>query len=144
MVEDIKKMTKILKRNQLVDFAYLFGSRARGSAGKRSDWDITVFFGKGRAILSGWTVFQIEGEISTAIGNEVQIIALNRINGPVFTFQIINDDLILIDKRPNKWILYELDILRLYHDWHFFLKKHMTFKEKNKGDVIANRSEAVS
>lgn len=60
MVEDIKKMTKILKRNQLVDFAYLFGSRARGSAGERSDGILRYFLVRDRQSFQDGQFFRLK------------------------------------------------------------------------------------
>ncbi|MFZ6016224.1 MAG: type VII toxin-antitoxin system MntA family adenylyltransferase antitoxin [Nitrospirota bacterium] len=110
----------------MVYFAYLFGSRVKGITGKRSDWDIAIYFSRDPKSLPVWTIFQLEAEISREIEGEVQIITLNSLNSPIFPFQIISDGLILIDRDPEKRILYEATVLKQYHDWHFFLKRHMT------------------
>ncbi len=125
MTERIKKIAGLLGRNQWVEFAYLFGSRAKGVAGGRSDWDIAIYFHKDPYSLPGWTVFQLEAEISSTIGAEAQITVLNHISSPVFAFQIINDGIIIFDKSPESRILYETMALKHYHDWQYFLARHM-------------------
>jgi hypothetical protein len=50
---------------------------------------------------------------------------LNGLDAPVFAFQIINKGILLVDKKPAERILYETSVLRRYHDWNYFLKRHM-------------------
>ncbi|MDO8747242.1 MAG: nucleotidyltransferase domain-containing protein, partial [Thermodesulfovibrionales bacterium] len=95
MNQKIEKIKEILRANSGVEFAYLFGSRAKGISGERSDWDIAIYFRKDPQKLSKWTVFYLEAELSKEIGNEVQITVLNNLDSPVFLFQIINDGLLL-------------------------------------------------
>lgn len=128
MTHHIEKITRILKVNPIVEFAYLFGSRAKGITGERSDWDIAIYFKKDPKNLPEWTVFYLEAEISREIGEEVQIIALNNLDSPVFLFQIINDGLLLTDNNPEKRILFESQALIKYHDWQYFLKRQMAYK----------------
>jgi hypothetical protein len=123
MTEEIKKITEILGKEQLVIFAYIFGSMVKGGVNKRSDYDIAIYFAKDPRKLPGWTVFQLEAEIEREIGAETQIIILNGLDAPVFAFEIISEGMVLVDKKPKKRILYEASILRRYHDWHYFLKR---------------------
>lgn len=125
MTEEINKIKEILEKKQVAIFAYIFGSRARGIANKRSDCDIAVYFYKDPRKLRGWTVFQLEAEIAKEIGSETQITILNGLDAPVFAFQIISEGIILIDKEPKKRILYEASVLKQYHDWQYFLRRHM-------------------
>ncbi len=124
----MEKITRILKRNPLVEFAYLFGSRAKGTLGKRSDWDIAIYFKKDPQKLPQWSIFYLEAELSRKIGEEVQIVALNSLDSPVFLFQIINDGLLLVDNNPQRRVLYEARALTKYHDWHYFLRRHMAYR----------------
>lgn len=128
MTGNIEKITKILKSTPSVCFAYLFGSRVKGNADKRSDWDIAIYFKKYPQSLAKWTVFYLEAEMSKEIGEEVQVTVLNNLDSPVFLFQIINDGLLIIDNDSEKRILFETQALRKYHDWNYFLKRQMAYK----------------
>ncbi|MDO9287597.1 MAG: nucleotidyltransferase domain-containing protein [Thermodesulfovibrionales bacterium] len=128
MNQKLEKIKEILRANSNVEFAYLFGSRAKGISGERSDWDIAIYFRKDPRKLSKWTVFSLEAELSKEIGNEVQITVLNNLDSPVFLFQIINDGLLLVDSKPEKRILFEAQTLTKYHDWQYFLKRQMAYK----------------
>jgi uncharacterized protein len=125
MTDNIKRVKRILKMNSGIEFAYLFGSQAQGTADERSDWDIAVFFKKDPQKLPRWTLFYLESEISREIGKEVHIISLNNLDSPVFLFQIINNGLLLVDKNTEKRILFEAQVLSKYHDWNYFLRRHM-------------------
>ena len=128
MNQKLEKIKETLRTNSNVEFAYLFGSRAKGISGERSDWDIAIYFRKDPRKLSKWTVFSLEAELSKEIGNEVQITVLNNLDSPVFLFQIINDGLLLVDSKPEKRILFEAQTLTKYHDWQHFLKRQMAYK----------------
>ena len=128
MTDEIKKITGILEK--WVNFAYLFGSRVKGTADQRSDWDIAAWFSQHPDNLPDWTVFQLEAEISAAIGSETQIIPLNNLDAPVLAFEIISSGLLILEKNPDARILYETTVLRRYHDWQYFLNRHMAL-DKN-------------
>lgn len=64
MPDKTQKVIAVLKKNPLVEFAYLFGSRAKGLAVKKSDWDIAIYFRKAPDKLPAWTEFYLEAEIA--------------------------------------------------------------------------------
>jgi predicted nucleotidyltransferase len=125
MIDQIKRVKKLLKSNPAVEFAYLFWSQVKGTADERSDWDIAIFFKKDPQKLPRWSLFYLESEISGEVGKEVQITALNNLDLPVFLFQIINHGILIADKNTEKRILFEARALSKYHDWHYFLRRHM-------------------
>jgi predicted nucleotidyltransferase len=124
----VENIARILKNKPSIDFAYLFGSRAKGTADKRSDWDIAVYFKKYPHSLEKWTVFYLEAEIAKDIGEEVQVTVLNKLDSPVFLFQIINEGVLLADNNSERRILFEAHVLKIYHDWNYFLKRQMAYK----------------
>ena len=128
MIDKSKKISKILKGNPTVDFAYLFGSRVKALSGKRSDWDVAIYLKKEPESLPPWTIFYLEAEIAKEIRGEVQITILNNLDAPVLLFQIITDGLLLVDNNPDRRILFEAHVLKKYHDWHYFLRRQMTMK----------------
>ncbi len=125
---DILKISEIIKAKPFVDFAYLFGSRAKNTASEKSDWDIAIHFNKYFKKLPKWTSFYLEAEISKEVGNEVQIIVLDDIYSPTFLFQIINEGLLIVDNNAKKRIIFEANILKRYHDWNYILRRQMMNK----------------
>lgn len=128
MTEQMDKIRRLLENKPYIEFAYLFGSQARMQADERSDWDIAVYFNKDPKKLPAWTVFSLEAGISRELSGEVQIIALNGLDSPVLTFQIISDGIILIDNSPEKRIIFEAQTLSKYHDYQYYLKRQMAGK----------------
>ncbi len=64
-----KKIIPILKRND-VEFAAIFGSRARGEGRPDSDLDIIVRFGKPKSL---WDLIGVEQEIEDSLGIKVDL-----------------------------------------------------------------------
>jgi predicted nucleotidyltransferase len=120
-----KAIVQILSKRSDILFGYLFGSKAKGYANERSDWDIAVYFNKSIKQNSRWPEFELEAEISRAIEATVQVTVLNTPLSPVFGFEIVKDGVILLDRNPKLRIDFENRMLRYYHDWQYFLKRQM-------------------
>lgn len=120
-----KNLIEILKKKPHIIFAYLFGSKAKGYSNERSDWDIGVYFEEPLSKHGHWPAFELEAELSRAVGATVQIIVLNDPLPPVFGFEIIKDGIVLIDRESNLRMEFENSMLRHYYDWQFFLKRQM-------------------
>jgi predicted nucleotidyltransferase len=125
MRQKIKPIIELLNKQPHITFAYLFGSKAKGYANERSDWDIAVYFNKSIKQNGRWPEFELEAEISRVIEATVQVTVLNAPLSPVFGFEIIKDGVILLDRDPKLRIDFENRMLRHCHDWQYFLKRQM-------------------
>ncbi|HAG52087.1 MAG TPA: hypothetical protein DCL42_12235 [Deltaproteobacteria bacterium] len=124
---EINKIKNLLANDERIVFAYIFGSRAKGIAGGRSDWDIAIYAAdKGRQTIPATFPFYIEAEIAALLAtNDVQVVVLNGLESPLLGFEIIKDGILLVDKDEGKRIEFEARVLGQYHDWQYFLKRHM-------------------
>lgn len=122
---DLKPLIQALKERSCVVFAYLFGSRVMGNANERSDWDVAVYLIEPEKKAGRWTAFEVEAELSRAIGGNVQVTVLNKPLTPVFGFEILKDSVLLVDKNKNLRFDFENRTLRSYFDWQYFLKRQM-------------------
>lgn len=125
MKEDITPLIETLETRLSVAFAYLFGSRVKGYANERSDWDIAVYFSEPLEKLGRWPAFELEAELSRAIGSTVQVIVLNILPPPILGFQILRGGIVLLDRNENLRMDIENRILRQYYDWQYFLNRQM-------------------
>jgi predicted nucleotidyltransferase len=123
--KEIKAIVEILSKKSDILFAYLFGSKVKGYANERSDWDIAVYFNTSIKQNDRWPEFKLEAEISGTVGGTVQVTVLNGSLAPVFGFQIIKDGVLLLDRVPNLRIDFENRTLRQYHDWQYFLNRQI-------------------
>lgn len=130
MKDTLDKIRDVLAKNKCAVFGYLFGSRAKGYADIKSDWDIAVYLNT--KCLKDWSRFYIEAEIEREIREEVQVTVLNVIEDTVFVFEVIKEGIVLLDKNPEKRILFESSALRQYHDWNYFLDRHRTLTATNR------------
>lgn len=120
-----KKIKRLLNKNIHVEFAYLFGSRVKGNYVKKSDWDIGIFFKKNSLKRFKWLAFHIESQIAREVSGEVGVLPLNEVNSPVLLFQVIREGLLLVDKNRKNRITFEIQVLRKYHDWKYYLQRQM-------------------
>ncbi|MEK7289635.1 MAG: nucleotidyltransferase domain-containing protein [Planctomycetota bacterium] len=117
----------ILSQNQWVSFAYLFGSRAQGKAGSRSDWDIAVYITDAELERNPvWQKIKLEDEISLALKTDnIQVVILNGLDAPLFAFNIISKGIVLADKNQESRVTFECNTLRRFHDWQYYLNRHL-------------------
>jgi predicted nucleotidyltransferase len=120
-----KAMMDILNNRSDVVFAYLFGSKVKGYANDRSDWDIAIYIRDSTRENGLWPAFELEAQLSRAVKATVQVTILNTPLPPVFAFEILKDGILLIDRDRNLRMDFENKILRHYHDWQYFLKRQM-------------------
>jgi predicted nucleotidyltransferase len=120
-----KAIVQILSKRSDILFGYLFGSKAKGYANERSDWDIAVYFEEPLEKHGHWFEFKLEAQLSRAVGATVQVTVLNAPLPPVFGFEIIKHGIILLDRDPNFRMDFENRMMRHYHDWQYFLKRQM-------------------
>ena len=125
MKEEMRYLTEIFQNRPSVIFAYLFGSKVKGYANDKSDWDIAVYFAEPIEKVGEWPAFELEAELSRAVGATVQVMVLNNSPAPVFGFEIVKDGVLLIDRDENLRMDFENRTLRHYHDWQYFLKRQM-------------------
>lgn len=125
MKEDIKLLIEALDARSSVTFAYLFGSKVKGYANEKSDWDIAVYFSEPLEKVGRWPAFELEAELSRAVGSTVQVIVLNVLSHPILGFQIVSSGVVLLDRDENLRMDFENRTLRQYYDWQYFLKRQM-------------------
>src|SRR3989304_5845173 len=117
MTDNIQRLKEILSQQSSITFAYLFGSRVKGYANGKSDWDIAVYFSEQSENIVTWPVFEIE---ATA-----QVTVLNNSLTPVFYFQIVSEGIVLVDKNEACRAEFENRVLRYYYDWQYFQKRQI-------------------
>jgi uncharacterized protein len=124
-MQEINEIRKILASRPDVIFSYVFGSRVKGYANERSDWDFAIYFEQASEEESDWRSFELEAELSEILKCDAQVVVLNTIDSPVLGFEIINDGKLVTDTNPPLRFAFENNILRRYHDWQHFLRRHM-------------------
>ena len=125
MKQKMKPLIELLNKQPHITFAYLFGSKAKGYANERSDWDIAIYITESMKENLLWPAFELEAHLSRAVKATVQVTILNRPLPPVFAFEILKDGILLIDRKPNLRMEFENKILRHYYDWQYFLNRQM-------------------
>jgi predicted nucleotidyltransferase len=125
MKQKIKPIIELLNKQPHILFAYLFGSKAKGYANERSDWDVAIYTKESIKKNGLWPAFELEAQLSRAVKATVQVTILNTPLPPVFAFEILKDGILLIDRGPNLRMNFENKILRHYYDWQYFLKRQM-------------------
>jgi predicted nucleotidyltransferase len=103
--------------------AYLFGSVARGTAGRNSDVDVGLLYSdpapSGFAGLPG----HLEAELSALLGLPVQIVQLNR--APVdLAKRVLRDGQLLLDRDHLRRIEFEIRVRNEFWDLEPYLREY--------------------
>ncbi|MEM3996389.1 MAG: nucleotidyltransferase domain-containing protein [Pyrobaculum sp.] len=96
-----------------VKFAYLFGSRARGTAREDSDWDVAFYFGREVTALEE---SMLEEELASALGVEVDVVALDV--APLdLAYVVIRDGVPIYSRDEAERRRWEVETYLEYLDW---------------------------
>lgn len=89
-----KKIAELLKSNQNIKFAYIFGSFAKEKNRFGSDLDIAVLFEKEPDLLS---IGQLIVELEEVVDLHVDLVSLNNLfeKNPKLAYSIISDGILL-------------------------------------------------
>ncbi len=99
-------MKKLLSQMDEVQFAYLFGSYARGDYGQRSDIDIAVYLKKQFNDFD--TKLKIHHKLEISLQRDIDLIVLNSVKNFNLLENIFNDGIIIKDSQDDFRIMYEL------------------------------------
>jgi predicted nucleotidyltransferase len=107
--------------------AYLFGSVARGTAGRDSDVDLALLYRdpapSGFAGLPG----HLEAELTALVGLPVQIVVLNR--APVdLAKRVLRDGRLLLDRDHLRRIEFEIRVRNEFWDLEPYLREYRRMK----------------
>lgn len=138
---DIAALGKILKKSEIVSFAYLFGSRATGYANQNSDFDIAIYpedlYIKCEDQLKKLSLLNnLQAEIEKALGSsKIDLIDLS-IATPLLKYKIIKSGLLISEKdlsfrarKVSRWVMEYLDIQP------FLFSRNKTALSKLNGDI---------
>ena len=91
------KIKAMLAENSLVEFAYLFGSQARGDAVERSDVDIAVY-------LTDTTFdsrLQLHHDLEVLLRKNVDLVVLNDVKNMYLLESILKDGIVVKDAKER-------------------------------------------
>lgn len=95
--------------------AWLFGSRARGSARPDSDVDVAVLFAADPEPTLAGQPYALEADLGDATGLEVQVVAANTAPAELI-HHILRDGILLLDRDPHRRISFEVRRRNEYFD----------------------------
>ena len=109
--------------------AYLFGSRARGDAGRDSDVDVAVLFTADPPLTLAGLHLDLADRLSAAVGGlSVDLLVLNR--APVdLVHRVLRDGVLLLERDRSARIRFEVRARNDYFDLLPHLRRYRRFGE---------------
>ena len=103
--------------------AYLFGSVARGTAGRRSDVDVAVLYdGEPPPGFAGLGI-PLGGELERLLGRTVDVVVLNQAPADL-VHRILRDGRLLLDRNRSRRIAFEVRSRNEYFDLLPYLRQY--------------------
>ena len=119
-----EKISKILKKENNILFAYIFGSYARKEAREESDLDIAIFL-KNPRIIEKDPKFEVKLalKIEKIINKPVDVRVIN--DKPLtFINQILKHGKVIFSRNENERINFEMKMFSLYSDFHHLMSEY--------------------
>ncbi|MEK9151395.1 MAG: nucleotidyltransferase domain-containing protein [Patescibacteria group bacterium] len=125
MNEDQKNNAKaVFMRHPEIRVAYLFGSRARGTAGLISDYDFAIYVSERDRKKLADLALTVRGELSQALGTDaIDLVVLNTTVSPELKYTIIQEGEVLIEQESYR-VRIEPNILNEYFDFRDMLRRY--------------------
>ena len=116
-MKDLTPVIECLKNESAVKFAYLFGSKACGTAGRLSDTDIAVYLSPDSDMTA--RKLDIIGQLIGVLGSDrFDLVILNTAPLPLAA-RIIRRQKLLVDRDSFLRHRYESRIIREYFDFSY-------------------------
>ena len=112
-------ITQALDKYSCIQAAYLFGSRARGRAKKKSDLDLAVISAQD---ISGWERIEMETDLSNQLGIDVDLVIFHQLN-PLLQHQILKHGRLIFEKDRSERIRQETRARYEYLDTRYLYKE---------------------
>lgn len=98
------RIKEILSNDKNIEFAYLFGSYAKGEADINSDIDIALYLKKDDFN----TKLSIHHKLQKLLKKDIDLVILNRIKNFDLLKDIFNEGIVVKDSQNDKRVLFEL------------------------------------
>ena len=103
--------------------AYLYGSRARGTARADSDVDVAVLYAANPPASLDTAPLDLEAELERVLGLGVQVVTLNR--APVdLVHRVLRDGVLILDRDSSRRIRFEVRARNEFFDLQPFLARY--------------------
>ena len=132
---DLEALQRLLAERPDVDFAYLFGSRARGTAGPRSDYDIAVHLAPAVDAF-GYRLHLLE-ELNRLLHTDaVDLIVLNE--APVLLrHRVVRDGRVLKDALQQR-VRFEAQTITEYLDTGHLRSAHYAARRRARAPELTH------
>lgn len=110
----LKELHVFFSREEPVVVAYLFGSVAKGAAGRLSDVDVAVLLSEGYDLTLDYRLY-LMGELAEIVGRETDVVILNEVS-PLLRYEVIKCGKILYCKDECERVTFEERTLDEYLD----------------------------
>ncbi len=123
--EELNKIRILFKDNN-IEFAYFFGSRVKGVANSKSDYDFAIYFSDK---VNEHERFERRLKIITKLGgiiknDNLDLVVLNDVKSVLLKFEIIKDGVVIFEDDHEVRVQFELKSMNFYYDYLPFINAY--------------------
>lgn len=119
-----EKILGIFNKTEEVEFAYLFGSGAKGISGILSDIDIALFVDRNLAKAERFDLrLRLSSKLSSIMKKPVDVVTLND-SSVQLSYEVIKHGKVIFCKDKSKQVDFEMETLSKYLDRRYYDKRH--------------------
>lgn len=119
----VAKAEEVLRGDERLVAAYLFGSYAKGTARTDSDVDIAILFSEPTPARLGGASDQLARRLETALDRDVDVVDLSRAPADL-VHRVLRDGLLLMDRDRARRIAFEVRRRAEYLDLKPYLDEY--------------------
>ncbi|HEY3426971.1 MAG TPA: nucleotidyltransferase domain-containing protein [Negativicutes bacterium] len=119
----LAKIIQYFSDEPLVSAVYLFGSMAKGTAGRDSDIDLGILFGEGLAKEERFDLrLKIAGDLEEICGRLIDVVDLEEAT-LFFQYQVRKTGCLIVEKDHKHRVEFVVRSRREYFDLHYILER---------------------
>ena len=137
--QQIKSIEKILNKFD-IKFAFLYGSRAKGTSIKTSDYDIAVFIDPKNSYDERLKKrLKLISLLAPILENKAQVIVLNDTKSVLLKFVVVKEGICFYETDHAARVYFELRAMQDYYDFKPFIEKYnQAYLERNLKENYAS------
>jgi len=117
----LKRVRRVLEKREFVVFAYLFGSRVRRGYTLKEDVDVAIYT---EGDVSWRDLADMLNTLEDELKCRVDLVHLNTAP-PSLAYEVIATGVLVLDRRPEERVEYEVRVLREYLDLKLRLEEYL-------------------
>jgi predicted nucleotidyltransferase len=125
----VAELSSLLNEEEMVEFAYLFGSHSRMTQRENSDVDVGVFLSKDLTKENRFYPEELAEKLEKKIGKSIDVRVLNN-QTIIFLHQVLKYATIIVNNNNQRRVRFETRVYDEYLDFKYYIDQYNKIRRR--------------